>query len=217
MAEAEIVAEIPYWEEKDLALICGIANAGGGTIVVLSGDKRGRTDTHRFRKGFESIPALSMQELSLPCSTEPVMNGTSLCLEVNVPAATEHVAFRGSDYLYSNGANKRIEKEHLEMIQGAANAEAPQDEGEPAEIPASKGRPTFKERSFAAANRLDMTTTDEYVLKVIEANGRVTAVRIADVLGVSESTVRRSFRKLRELELIERIGSDKAGYWRLVD
>lgn len=83
--------------------------------------------------------------------------------------------------------------------------------------PSQNAKPTFKERSVAAANRLDMTSTDEYILKVIETNGRVTATRIAEVLGVSESTVRRSFRRLRELGFIERIGSDKAGYWRIVD
>ena len=73
----------------------------------------------------------------------------------------------------------------------------------------------FSARSIAAANNLDFTSTDEYVLRVLHTNGRATAVRIAGVLGVSESTIRRSFRKLREYGLIERVGSDKAGYWRV--
>ena len=72
---------------------------------------------------------------------------------------------------------------------------------------------TFVERSIAAAHKLDMTQTDEYVLQVLTTNGRATAARIAQVLGVSERTVRRSFKKLREYGFIERIGSDKAGYW----
>ena len=72
---------------------------------------------------------------------------------------------------------------------------------------------TFAERSIAAAHKLDMTQTDEYVLQVLTTNGRATAARIAQVLGVSERTVRRSFKKLREYGFIERIGSDKAGYW----
>ena len=72
---------------------------------------------------------------------------------------------------------------------------------------------TFAERSIAAAHKLDMTQTDEYVLQVLTTNGRATAARIAQVLGVSERTVRRPFKKLREYGFIERIGSDKAGYW----
>lgn len=77
----------------------------------------------------------------------------------------------------------------------------------------AKQRTTFAERSIAAAHKLDMTQTDEYVLQVLTTNGRATAPRIAKVLGVSERTVRRSFKKLREYGFIERIGSDKAGYW----
>lgn len=76
---------------------------------------------------------------------------------------------------------------------------------------------TFAERSIAAANKLDLTQTDEYVLQILTTNGRATAQRIAQVLGVSERTVRRSFKKLREEGFIERIGSDKAGYWSIVD
>lgn len=75
----------------------------------------------------------------------------------------------------------------------------------------------FADKSIAAAHKLDMTRTDEYVLQVLTTNGRATAARIADVLGVSERTVRRSFKKLRELGFIERIGSDKAGYWNILD
>lgn len=73
----------------------------------------------------------------------------------------------------------------------------------------------FSARSIAAANELDLTSTDEYVLRVLHSNGRATAVRIANVLGVSESTVRRAFRKLRNHGIIDRVGSDKAGYWRV--
>lgn len=53
------------------------------------------------------------------------------------------------------------------------------------------------------------------MLKILNANGRATAPQIATLLGVSEVTVRRSFRRLREQGLIERIGSNKAGYWQV--
>ncbi len=81
------------------------------------------------------------------------------------------------------------------------------------ENPESKPRYTpFSARSIAAANELDLTSTDEYVLRVLHTNEEI-ADRIANVLGVSESTVRRAFRKLKKHGLIDRIGSDKAGYW----
>ena len=244
MDETAIIETLPHWEDTDLALVCGIANAGGGTILVLSGDRRGRTDSRRFRKVFETIPTLCARELGLACGTEPAIDGANLCLAINVPGAADPVKFRNKCYLYSNGSNKAIEPEHLEMIRTTSASAAGDDSHDTTGVdaaqvadvaaenekpkarkpsassagqPSNKKRPTFKERSVAAANRLDMTSTDEYVLKVIETNGRVTAVRIAEVLGVSESTVRRSFRRLREYGFIERIGSDKAGYWRLTD
>ncbi len=536
MDDSNIVVTLPYWEEASLAVVCGVANAGGGSIVVNESGKRARVETRRFRKPFETIPTLTMNELGLACTTEPVMNGANLCLEINVPAAEEPISYRGSYYLYSNGYNHPISVEELnhlydknaetawesrlqpfvreedlndtalstmaerveaelgkdiaseesltnllqrfgikskqtdaftnlgvllihrspeqyipgayvlitlfdpdnkknvildpvtgpitmqlsktldllystcfpEMVasnvalppreavrEGLLNALVHKDyeSGIPVKVsvspttlyidnvgrppagwttsdlldrhnarpnnpnlalslqrhdvidglgsgistmvnacaaaglpapkftlrademdvcfsfgeafgeqgsegslpegslpqgsvagqtfagqspnarsqegrspvqthadasspsagshraqsaesfshtaspspfpnapssalpssstqassPSQNAKPTFKERSVAAANRLDMTSTDEYILKVIETNGRVTATRIAEVLGVSESTVRRSFRRLRELGFIERIGSDKAGYWRIVD
>lgn len=46
-------------------------------------------------------------------------------------------------------------------------------------------------------------------------DGRLTAPRIAKNLNISESTVRRSFRRLRDLGLIDRVGSDKSGFWQV--
>lgn len=493
MLDSTITATLPYWEEKDLAVICGIANAGGGTIVISADPSAGHRSMRRLRRIFETIPALSQRELGVTCATEPVMDGMQLSLEITVHPAEDPVSYEGNYYLYTHGTNRVISAEEVERLQ-QRNAEAawegrlqpfvrdddidpdilsavfekadehmdhhdnreaavkhllqefgmksrqldaftnvgvmlmhrapdlhipgafikinlfdamgvsrsmtdvasgpltmqltramellyerylpaafamtesrsgtnplalPQravheallnalvhkdydskmpievsvhptkvyidnvgrppvgwtqddllkrhnsrpfnprlalalqrhhvfngwgtgigimvdacrdaglpdpvitlrademdvcfrfgkaSEGSdaskqstgassaamstgastespttpfagPAHSPreATERKPTFKERSIAAANRLDMTSTDEYILKVIETNGRVTALRIAEVLGVSESTVRRSFRRLREYGFIERIGSDKAGYWRLTD
>lgn len=506
MPNSAITAVLPYWEDIDLAIVCGISNAGGGTIIVKAADRRGRRELRHFRKTFEAIPALCLHELGLTCTTEPVMDGMDLCFEVTVPPAEEPVSFRGNYYLYSNGANHPISGEELERLydknantvwesrlqpfvreddldleimaevakdveselgedapssrsinkllqkHGIKSAQSnaftnigvllmhkapenfipgavvqiglfnegggkagmaefvtgpltkqlretvnalferylpaalalqdsvgrtspsgfpdngptlpPSDainealvnalvhkdyesempvrvsvfptklyidnvgrppsswtlsdllgrhnsrprnpvlalslqrkhiftgwgsgisammsactaaglptpefhlrpdemdvcfrfsleeteerdvngEGAPMNLPETAPgpqvakpspvrattmptetragtnspdrKPTFKERSVAAANRLDMTGTDEYILKVIETNGRITATRISEVLGVSESTVRRSFRRLREYGFIERIGSDKAGFWRIID
>lgn len=67
-----------------------------------------------------------------------------------------------------------------------------------------------------AFDKYDLTSTDEFVLRVLQADKHATAMHIADLLGVSESTVRRSLKQLKDLKLIQRIGSKKAGYWRLL-
>ena len=238
------------WREEDMALLCGIANAGGGSLMVSPGANSRTQRMKRIRKSFESIPRLTQQELGLACITEPVMDGIELCLEIRVPAADFPLRYRNNYYLYTDGINAVVTKDILTRLfdqqkdinptsDSASDSntyaletiptESPRSNEAPLESGGAQSRPsstlteasdrkaTFKERSIAAANRLDLTSTDEFILKALETNGRVTAMRIADVLGVSESTVRRSFRRLRETGFIERIGSNKAGYWRLID
>lgn len=256
---SEIVAYRPEWRDEDIALVCGIANAGGGRIVISPNISDRAKKMKRFKKTFERIPQLAWRELGLTCSTEPVMNGMNLCLEIQVPAAPHPIRYGNNYYLYNEGINSIVPRElfdrllapNIETPQAATEAtQAPRDTQTPGttqpafqanetsiadqqaneqegttpsssvasvtSAPSANRRPTFNETSIAAANRLDMTLTDEYILKVLETNGRATALQIAKLLEISESTVRRSFRRLREYGFIERIGSNKAGYWRVL-
>lgn len=253
----------PQWHNEDLALLCGIANAGGGQLIVGGAESSRARNVRRMYKTFEAIPQLTQQTFGFVCPAEPIMDGPHLCLEIEVPAATEPISFEGEYYLYTSQGNKRLEgKELAEFLSGsqsmadidaqnesiddsaaegcAASAESSEassatpreanpdgmDAGDAFEPPAkkappsanatkTKAAPTFKNRSVAAAKELYLTNTDEYVLKVLVANGRATAPKIASLLGISESTVRRSFRRLKEYGMIERVGSDKAGYWKV--
>ena len=255
---SEVVAYRPEWRDEDIALICGVANAGGGRIVISPNINDRVKKMKRFKKTFERIPQLAWRELGLTCSTEPVMNGMNLCLEIQVPAAPHPIRYGNNYYLYNDGINSIVPEElfdrllapSIEMSQTIHNPQVsnetptsnnaqpalqstetnPVDQqaneqkgatsspsaSSPTSTPSANHRPTFNETSVAAANRLDMTITDEYILKVLETNGRVTALQIAKLLEISESTVRRSFRRLREYGFIERIGSNKAGYWRVL-
>lgn len=257
ISTSEIVAYRPEWHDEDIALVCGIANAGGGRIVISPNISNRVKKMKRFKKTFERIPQLAWRELGLTCSTEPVMNGMNLCLEIQVPAAPHPIRYGNNYYLYNEGINSIVPEELFdrlrtpsietpqaatEVTQALRDAQAPVNEqtvlqttetsiadqqaneqegaapspsaASPTSASSANHRPTFNETSIAAANRLDMTLTDEYILKVLETNGRVTALQIAKLLAISESTVRRSFRRLREYGFIERIGSNKAGYWR---
>lgn len=259
ISTSEIVAYRPEWHDEDIALVCGIANAGGGRIVISPNISNRVKKMKRFKKTFERIPQLAWRELGLTCSTEPVMNGMNLCLEIQVPAAPHPIRYGNNYYLYNEGINSIVPRELFdrllapnietpqaatEVTQALRDAQAPVNEqtvlqttetsiadqqaneqegaapspsaASPTSASSANHRPTFNETSIAAANRLDMTITDEYILKVLETNGRVTALQIAKLLEISESTVRRSFRRLREYGFIERIGSNKAGYWRVL-
>ena len=258
ISTSEIVAYRPEWHDEDIALVCGIANAGGGRIVISPNISDRVKKMKRFKKTFERIPQLAWRELGLTCTTEPVMNGMNLCLEIQVPAAPHPIRYGNNYYLYNEGINSIVPEELFDrlrtpsietpqavtgVIQSSRDAQTPNNtqatlqasasiadrQANEQEIapsfpsatsatsaPSANHKPTFNETSIAAANRLDMTITDEYILKVLETNGRVTALQIAKLLEISESTVRRSFRRLREYGFIERIGSNKAGYWRVL-
>lgn len=260
MSEHALEIHRPQWHNDDLALICGIANAGGGYLIVGGAEGTRAKNVRRMYKVFESIPQLTQQTLGFACPAEPIMDGPHLCLEIAVPPATEPVSYEGQYYLYTSRGNELLQRAELDALlhrdspdttQGeesntpvsspttAANqaesehsSSSTQETSEDTQTAAlssngaptvkkstsSKGQniPAFKDRSIAASNDLYLTNTDEYVLKVLSANGRATAPKIASLLGISESTVRRSFRRLKEYGMIERVGSDKAGYWKVL-
>ena len=77
--------------------------------------------------------------------------------------------------------------------------------------------PEVQQTARARATQQDtsLTLNDEKVLAMLDIDGRLTAPRIAKNLNISESTVRRSFRRLRDLGLIDRVGSDKSEFWQV--
>lgn len=293
------------WVPEHVAILCGIANAGGGVMTVASMNKNYSKGLKRMRRSFEQIPQIVQQELGIVCTTQPVLEGPTLCLEIDVPPSDpdKPIRYRGAYRFFdiTTDSNLSISVEEIRKRRaktapvkpqqgfsdrGAAIAPAEPDAVEPAaqdtsldnsrandlfllfsqlatqfeqmggdvvidreessvtfafprqasdaglkegasvdaqaqrrpEAPVRHVDPNaelFAERSVAAANGLNLTSTDEYVLRALNTNGRATAARIAEVLGVSESTVRRSFKRLKELRLIMRVGSAKAGYWRV--
>lgn len=58
------------WEQGHIALICGIANAGGGVLLVDSAGKDYARGLTRMRKPFEQIPRITQKELGIVCVTE---------------------------------------------------------------------------------------------------------------------------------------------------
>jgi fido (protein-threonine AMPylation protein) len=61
----------------------------------------------------------------------------------------------------------------------------------------------------------DGDTVNDEVLGVIAADARITAEDIAVQLGLGIATVKRRIKKLKDTGIIERIGSDKTGYWKV--
>ena len=62
-------------------------------------------------------------------------------------------------------------------------------------------------------NIIKLTTTQEKIIELIMSDKYITQDRVAEYLNVNVRTVKRNFKALIDNDLIERIGSDKTGYW----
>lgn len=60
------------------------------------------------------------------------------------------------------------------------------------------------------------SVTQKQIIELLKENPEITVKEIADKLGKNETTIVRNIGKLKEQELVERIGSDKSGYWKTV-
>lgn len=54
------------------------------------------------------------------------------------------------------------------------------------------------------------------IIELILNNNKITQNEIADIIGVNVRTIKRNFKVLIDNSIIERIGSDKTGYWQIL-
>lgn len=64
--------------------------------------------------------------------------------------------------------------------------------------------------------KLKSDTVNDTVFHLIKNNNKITATEICENLSISLSTTKRRIKKLKEDGKIERIGSDKTGYWKIM-
>ncbi len=60
-------------------------------------------------------------------------------------------------------------------------------------------------------------TVNDTVFRLIKKHKKITATEISEQLNVSLSTAKRKIKALKESGQIERVGSDKTGYWRIIE
>ncbi len=61
-----------------------------------------------------------------------------------------------------------------------------------------------------------LNKTENQSLQIIKNNPNITQKEIADILKLSEKTIKRNTNKLKEKGLLKRIGADKNGYWEII-
>jgi fido (protein-threonine AMPylation protein)/biotin operon repressor len=70
---------------------------------------------------------------------------------------------------------------------------------------------------FSDTVKSEFDTVNDTVFSLIEKNKQITTKEISEKLGVSLSTVKRKINTLKKSGLLDRIGSDKTGYWRILN
>ena len=70
---------------------------------------------------------------------------------------------------------------------------------------------------FSDTVKPEIDTVNDTVFSLIKQNKDITADEIGERLGMSLSTVRRKIKALKEQKIINRVGSDKTGYWEIIE
>ena len=63
--------------------------------------------------------------------------------------------------------------------------------------------------------KLKIDTVNDTVIGLIKRNNKIKATEISERLNISLSTAKRKMKELKEQGIIERIGSDKTGHWKI--
>lgn len=74
---------------------------------------------------------------------------------------------------------------------------------------------TVKTQSDTVKSKID--TVNDTVFDLIKQNNKITATEISERLKMSLSTAKRKIKELKEQGKIKRIGSDKTGYWKIIE
>ena len=65
--------------------------------------------------------------------------------------------------------------------------------------------------------RLTTQKTRARILSLMEENPAITGEQLAEAIGITADGIRYHLRKLRQDNLIRRIGPDKGGFWEVLD
>ena len=71
-------------------------------------------------------------------------------------------------------------------------------------------------RSLNVPVNVPVNVRQKLIIKLIIENKKITLDKIAEQCNVNRETIKRDLKKLRKINIIDRIGSDKSGYWEVV-
>ena len=61
-----------------------------------------------------------------------------------------------------------------------------------------------------------VTKNQRKILEEIERDNYITAKKLSSIIGISERKIKENMKKLKQKGLLERVGPDKGGYWKVL-
>ena len=65
--------------------------------------------------------------------------------------------------------------------------------------------------------RTDLNNTQQKIIKLLSEDHQLSAVKLAEKIGVASRNIENNIKKLKEYGILIRHGSPKNGYWEIVD
>ena len=75
------------------------------------------------------------------------------------------------------------------------------------------GKSTQENKKSTQENK---KSTQETILHILMENPKTNRKELAEIIGLSEDGIKKQLAKLKKEGLLERIGSTKAGYWKVI-
>ncbi len=88
------------------------------------------------------------------------------------------------------------------------------NEAKAAKTPAPVFR--YDDSGFYVIFNFEEISIEQKVLDLLKVNPKITRIEIAESLGTSDSTIKRALKNMKDSKLIERIGSLRAGEWKVL-
>jgi ATP-dependent DNA helicase RecG len=61
----------------------------------------------------------------------------------------------------------------------------------------------------------EITKRQNLILNYIKGDNRISAMKISNLLQISDRTIERDIQKLKDIGILERVGGDRGGYWKI--
>ena len=66
-------------------------------------------------------------------------------------------------------------------------------------------------------HQIELNDTQQKIIKLLSEDNQLSAVKLADKVGVASRNIESNIKKLKEYGILIRHGSPKSGYWEIVE